>query len=168
MGKVTNDMTEPAPRASLAGWLLVAVQLILVAILIGELRRVWRARPLRRRAGGLLSVGGVALMATAARQLGRSLHPHPTPTAAAELRTDGLYRHVRHPLYTGLLLWAAGAALIGGTARALTAFAGLAAVLALKAPYEERQLTRRFAAYPAYARRTPRFLPRLRPSPPSG
>ena len=46
--------------------------------------------------------------------------------------------------------------------------AWLAAVLALKAPYEERQLTRRFAAYPAYARRTPRFLPRFRPSPPSG
>lgn len=155
--------SEAAPRASLIGWLLVAAQLCLVAVLIADLRHIRRAASLRRATGGTIAILGVATMVASAAQLGRGLHPHPAPTASAVLRTGGLYRHVRHPLYSGLLLWAAGAALIGGTARGYAALAGLTAVLALKAPYEERQLAKRFPAYPEYARHTPRFLPRLRP-----
>ncbi|MEZ4552304.1 MAG: isoprenylcysteine carboxylmethyltransferase family protein [Dehalococcoidia bacterium] len=156
-------MAHHASQRSALGWLFVAAQIVLVAALLAELRRVWHASPLRRSAGGLLASLGVVLMAAAGVQLGRSLHPHPAPAAATKLRADGLYRHVRHPIYAGLLLWAVGTALTAGTARAATAFAALLALLALKAPYEERQLASRFPEYAAYARRTPRWFPRLRP-----
>ncbi|MGE0229831.1 MAG: isoprenylcysteine carboxylmethyltransferase family protein [Dehalococcoidia bacterium] len=155
-------MTSPDTHRSALGWLLVVVQLALAATLLAELRGVWRASPLRRCAGGLLAASGVGLMAVAGVQLGRSLHPHPAPGAAAELRTDGLYRHVRHPIYAGLLLWAAGTAVVAGTVRAAAIVGALLTLLALKAPYEERQLSRHFPDYAEYARRTPRFLPHVR------
>lgn len=149
-------------RGSMAGWLLVVAQLILVSMLIAELRHIRRAPLPRCLLGVVVGAGGAAMMGMAAARLGRSLRPHPAPAAEAELRTDGLYRHIRHPMYTGLLVWAAGAALIGGSRRAFAALGALTAVLAVKAPYEEHQLARRFPDYSKYARHTPRFVPRFR------
>ncbi len=45
-------------------------------------------------------------MVVAATALGRGLTAAPLPNSHAELRTGGLYRFVRHPIYSGLLLFA--------------------------------------------------------------
>lgn len=49
-----------------------------------------------------------------------------------------------------------------GSAWRLVVFAALLALVTVKARWEEGHLARRFAAYPAYAARTPRFVPRVR------
>lgn len=111
---------------------------------------------------GLGAVGvllGAVVMVLAGTALGRGLSAVPIPNEHAELRTGGLYRVVRHPIYAGLLL-AVGSFVVatGGGWRAV-AYVLLVVLLTVKARWEEVRLARRFAAYPAYAARTPRFVP---------
>ena len=86
-------------------------------------------------------------------------------TGSGELATQGLYARVRHPRYAGMMLSVLGACLIAGTLR-LWEVAAVWWVLVLAAvSLEERELRARFgAAYDAYSKRVPRFLPlRFRP-----
>ena len=147
--------------ASALGWGLVVLQLVLLATLISEAARARRTIGLIRRVGILGAAAGGAVVGLAALKLGRELRAHPAPPSGAVLRTDGPYRLVRHPIYAGLLLFAAGSAATAGTARAVASLCGLAALLSFKARFEERLLAERFSEYKEYARRTPRFLPRV-------
>lgn len=146
----------------LRGWILVVAQLALLGFLV--LAPSGTAWPLPRavralgRFGGLL--GAVAVVVGGLR-LGSSARVHPAPTTGATLRTDGPYRYVRHPIYTGVLAIGASLALTGRTLAHVGAFAARVAVLGIKAGFEERLLADRFSDYPAYAARTGRFLPRL-------
>lgn len=80
--------------------------------------------------------------------------------AARELAQTGLYARVRHPRYTGMMAAVLGVCLMAGTLL-LWLVAVVWWLLALIAVFlEERELRARFgAAYDAYARRVPRFLP---------
>ena len=81
------------------------------------------------------------------------------PRAGARLQTGGVFAISRHPIYTGLLIGAAGWTAWRARREPLVAAATLAFVLHLKAVLEERRLHVRFgAAYRAYALRTPRLL----------
>lgn len=101
-------------------------------------------------------------MVLAGTSLGRGLTAVPLPNRHARLQTGGLYRFVRHPIYSGLLLATGSVAAASGDRRRLAAFTALAALLTGKASWEERHLVRRFPEYAAYAARTPRFVPRRR------
>ena len=111
------------------------------------------------------AVLGLTVMVLGATALGRGLTALPLPNAQAQLRTGGLYRWVRHPIYSGLLLTAASIAASSGSVPRAVAFALLVTLLTIKARWEEARLQRRFEGYAEYARRTPRFLPRRRRSP---
>jgi protein-S-isoprenylcysteine O-methyltransferase Ste14 len=81
----------------------------------------------------------------------------------ATLVTTGLYRYVRHPLYT------AGAAFLWltpiMTMTLLALYAAFTAYLYLGSLHEERRLRAEFGeAYTDYQRRVPRMIPRLRRS----
>lgn len=85
------------------------------------------------------------------------------PMPAAEFRTPLLYRHVRHPLYFGLLLslWAVPVMSAG---RALFAL-GLSAYILIGIGFEERDLVRQFGErYRSYQRRVGMLIPRMAPS----
>jgi protein-S-isoprenylcysteine O-methyltransferase Ste14 len=93
----------------------------------------------------------------------------PIPAAPTErLVVSGFNRHVRNPMYVGLLLAILGQALLFGNLRLLIyAAAAWAAPAAFVRWYEEPTLARRFGAeYEAYRRAVPAWLPRLRPWPP--
>lgn len=84
------------------------------------------------------------------------------PAAAdGALRTDGLNRLVRHPLYLGLLLGLLGWWLLAPTT-VRSVFVGCnLAYLLVGTRLEERKLTQRFgAAYARYRARVPQLLPR--------
>lgn len=159
----TSPASSDSPRRKDAriGWLLVTFQIFLLGMLGLELMRARDAVSPRGAAGLGGVIAGAAVMGLASRRLGRELRAHPAPSSTAVLRVDGPYRVVRHPIYAGLLLFGAGLAAIGFTARAVAAFGALAALLSFKARFEERLLAERFPAYREYARRTPRFVPRL-------
>jgi protein-S-isoprenylcysteine O-methyltransferase Ste14 len=117
---------------------------------------------LLRTAGQVLRWLGLGAVVAGALRLGRAASVHPEPTSAAVLRTNGPYRFVRHPIYSGVLLFAAGIAATAGSALAVLAFGALVGLLSVKARFEERLLAQHFAGYAAYARVTPRFVPGLR------
>jgi methanethiol S-methyltransferase len=90
------------------------------------------------------------------RQLSGPLESRP-----ATLVTTGLYRHVRHPLYTvGLVfLWLSPVM----TTTLLALYAGLSVYLYIGSLFEERRLQAEFGpAYAEYQKRVPRLFPRLR------
>jgi protein-S-isoprenylcysteine O-methyltransferase Ste14 len=86
----------------------------------------------------------------------------PDPKDGGTLVCHGPYRHVRHPMYLAVLLFAAGVTVGQDGAWRWAVLALLAAVLHFKARHEERALAARYAEYAAYARRTPALLPFVR------
>ncbi len=86
------------------------------------------------------------------RQLAKEASPQ------AKLTTGGLYRHVRHPLYTAgmVFIWFIPVM----TVNILVINAGLTIYTIVGALLEERKLSIEFGqAYAAYAADTPMFIP---------
>jgi methanethiol S-methyltransferase len=78
----------------------------------------------------------------------------------AQLVTSGLYRYVRHPLYTAGLLFIWLTPVMSYNLFAL--YLGLSTYLFIGAYFEERKLLREFGeSYQEYRRRTPMFIPFL-------
>lgn len=78
---------------------------------------------------------------------------------------SGFYRHVRNPMYVGVMLAVVGEAILFER-QAMVIYAAVVA-LAIHlfiCLYEEPTLTRRYGEeYLRYKRNVPRWLPRLRP-----
>lgn len=145
--------------------LLVAGQFVLLALIVLLPRRAdWPVPRALVVVGVLGAVAGLAVMVIAATSLGRGLTAVPLPNTHAQLRTGGLYRFVRHPIYSGLILTMAAVALASGSVVRLLVLGLLVLLLTVKARWEEARLSERFEGYAAYAAHTPRFLPfRARP-----
>lgn len=111
-------------------------------------------------AAGLLLVGWtVRLFAT----LGEGTLAPWDPTSRLVVR--GPYRHVRHPMISGVVLVLLGEAALLGSRALLAWSAGVLAVNAVYLPLvEERGLRRRFGAeYEEYSANVRRLVPRRRP-----
>jgi protein-S-isoprenylcysteine O-methyltransferase Ste14 len=74
---------------------------------------------------------------------------------------EGLYRYVRHPIYSGLLLALLGSAITLDRWRALLAFVLVFAALLLKSRHEEERLRQTFADYDRYRAETAALIPFL-------
>ena len=110
----------------------------------------------------LLLAGAVALGAWAALALGKALTPYPHPLEDAELCMRGPYGLVRHPIYSAVLLAAAGWALLWQSATAGVLVIALYVFFELKSQREERWLLEKDARYSQYRRQTKKFIPYLR------
>ena len=140
--------------------LLVTGQFLLIGFLVLlPHRHDWPVPASLTVALSALTVVGVALMVIGATGLGRGLTATPLPNAHAQLRTGGLYRFVRHPIYSGLLLTMSSLTAASGSVLRLLTLCALFVLLTVKARWEERRLAQRFEGYAEYAARTPRFVP---------
>ena len=140
--------------------LLVACQGVLLVVLVALPGRSDWGVPRAFLIGcAAIVAAGLVVMVVAGTALGRGLTAAPLPNAHAELRTSGLYRLVRHPIYSGLLLAAAALTAGTGSVPRLVVLVLLGLLLTFKARWEEVRLARRFEGYAAYAARTPRFVP---------
>ena len=77
-----------------------------------------------------------------------------------QVAEGGLYRHVRHPMYAGLVLISAGLCIWLGSTAALIATLVPTAILVVRILFEERMLRTKLAGYGEYAGRVRwRLLP---------
>jgi protein-S-isoprenylcysteine O-methyltransferase Ste14 len=141
------------------GWVAGQVVLMLAVWLSGWwLPGTWAARWPAAVAGLLLVAGaGVGIAGAVRLHGGRTIFPE--PPAGAVLVESGIYRHIRHPLYLSVVLLSLAWGWWRHSAPCLATAAVLAGYLIAKAAAEERRLCRRFPGYPAYQRRTARFIP---------
>ena len=159
----TENEGGPASGDVRTARLLVAGQFVLIGILVllpG--RHDWPVPAPLKVACSIATVVGLAVMVIGATGLGRGLTATPLPNANAKLRTGGLYRYARHPIYSGLLLTMASITVASGSVFRLLTLGVLVLLLTVKARWEETRLMQRFEGYADYAARTPRFVPRLR------
>jgi protein-S-isoprenylcysteine O-methyltransferase Ste14 len=143
-------------------WVVIQFALMLAVIILGVVfRGDWKRNNLITNTGaGLLTLGGVFGI-SGVIALGRNRTAYPRPRADATLIQGGIYAHVRHPLYTSVMLVSLGWAVICQSWPALLAAVALIPSLAAKARREEAWLREKFPGYADYARRVPRFLPRF-------
>lgn len=159
MGETAAD--EPARRDVWIARALVGGQFALLgALVLLPVRQDWPVPEWLQVAALAGMALGLVIMLVGGTALGRGLTAVPLPNRHARLRTGGLYRWVRHPIYTGLLLLAGSVAVRSASVPRLGVFLVLLALITVKARWEEGHLARRFSGYPAYAAITPRFVPR--------
>ena len=112
--------------------------------------------------GLVLTAVGVSIAIWARLSLGANWSGMVTLKSGHELIRAGLYRWIRHPIYTGILVGMAGSAVIVGRLRG---WLGLLIVLAsfyFKARREERFLRQEFGSgFDDHARNTGMFLPKF-------
>ena len=150
----------PASHDVRTARLLVAGQFVLIGILVLlPSRHDWPVPTALTIACSAATVAGLVVMVVGATGLGRGLTATPLPNARAQLRTGGLYRYARHPIYSGLLLLMASITVAAGSALRLLPLAALVVLLNVKARWEETRLAQRFEGYAQYAAHTPRFVP---------
>jgi protein-S-isoprenylcysteine O-methyltransferase Ste14 len=113
-------------------------------------------------AGWVLTVLGMLFSIWARVRLGRNWSGRVVLKQGQELISTGPYALVRHPIYTGLLVALAGAALYDGRWRALLGLVLFTIGFWLKARSEEELLEREFGdEYRSYRARTPMLIPSL-------
>lgn len=143
------------------GWAALQVALIGASIAAGLRGPDWpsETRGRRRVGAGLAFLAGAPLLVGGGRKLGRQLTPFPKPAAEGNLKEDGVYRLVRHPMYGGGLLVMAGWALVSSPL-ALAPLALAAPFMDLKRRREEAWLLLQHPGYREYRARVPhRFIP---------
>ncbi|POX49358.1 isoprenylcysteine carboxylmethyltransferase family protein [Streptomyces sp. Ru72] len=139
------------------------------SLLVRHSQDFWRHlqywQPALALLGGLLTVASTALLLWARWVLGTMWASVPMVREHHELRTDGAYRLVRHPIYTGLLGLIVGSMLACG-------FGVWTAVLPVAVPWllrrvriEDDLMASQFgASYDAYRARVPALVPWVRPA----
>jgi protein-S-isoprenylcysteine O-methyltransferase Ste14 len=150
-------------RTRATGWSLVAVQgVLLVALISLGGSDDWPTPSWLHQVGTAVVAIGLVIVAVGGTRLGRLLTATPIPKAGGALVTDGLYRWVRHPIYTGVLIIVVG--LVAPSGRWLTLIVGCVTVAFFfaKSAWEEQRLADQYPDYAEYQRSTPRFVPRLR------
>ena len=109
--------------------------------------------------GWSVFITGVFVFVLALLQLNKNLTPFPTPIKGGKLIKNGLYKYVRHPIYSGLFLSALGYGVWQENIWKMLISIALLLLFYFKSLYEERILKMHYADYEDYIKKTKRFLP---------
>jgi protein-S-isoprenylcysteine O-methyltransferase Ste14 len=113
-------------------------------------------------AGAVLCVIGLLLMFSALASIRGAVQIAPEPRADAQLVTSGIYRRLRHPIYSAILLLVVGLFLRKPTVAVGVAAAVIIAFLLMKVRVEEKLLLARYPQYADYKRHSWGLMPWLR------
>jgi len=105
---------------------------------------------------------GILIFIISLLQLNKNLSPFPSPKSNAQLIQNGIYKYIRHPIYTGLLLITFGFTLYIGSLFKFVVCIALFTLFYYKSLYEEQKLIAVFPDYLEYKKYTGRFIPKLR------
>jgi protein-S-isoprenylcysteine O-methyltransferase Ste14 len=109
--------------------------------------------------GTLLLAAGLGFTVWARRHLGRNWSASVVVKEDHALVRTGPYRHVRHPIYSGMLLAFLGTVVTIGEWRGLVALLLAGVAFAVKSRAEERRMREAFPEYAEYERETAAIVP---------
>ena len=109
---------------------------------------------------GMLFFGGL-ISVVAVLQLNIHLSPFPSPLPGSKLIQTGVFKYVRHPIYSGIVLAFFGFALIADSGYKLLIALFLLILFYFKSQYEELRLMELFPEYENYKLKSGRFLPKF-------
>jgi len=112
-----------------------------------------------QKIGVLMAVCGGIIITLALLQLNKNLSPFPTPKESASLLQNGLFKYMRHPIYTGIILLFTGYSVSQNSVYKLLISVFLVLLFYLKSNYEEQRLEQKFPDYKQYKKKTGRFFP---------
>lgn len=118
--------------------------------------------PLHMVVGLILILSGYGLMFTSLFTLRKNYSSTLVIRRDHQLVTHGVYRYVRHPIYLGVLIVAAGFTVLAGSLRGFLIMALLLPILLIRIRLEERLLLTAFGEqYQRYQNRTRKLIPFL-------
>ena len=162
--KTVTDSRSTADRLALgfASFCLSVVPLVHVLTGFPALAD-YTFRPWMGWVGLVVQIVFLGLFFASHRQLGKNWSISLEIRDSHELVTDGLYRFVRHPMYSSFWLWAiAQALLIPNWVAGLAGLLGVAILYFARVGAEEAMMRETFGtAYDDYARKTGRVIPRI-------
>jgi protein-S-isoprenylcysteine O-methyltransferase Ste14 len=168
MGAVHSARRAPAVRTKTMGnirWLVAAAAVWAALRFIpgSDWNRVAVHATWIRWPGLALLFGATVFTIWARLSLGTMWSSDVVAREGHELRTDGPYGIVRHPIYAGILCMLLGSAMLDGFGRWTLALIVGGAMVLLKVRAEERLMTAVFRdEYERYRRRVPALVPLAR------
>ena len=110
---------------------------------------------------GLLLISGVVASFAIVNMGPSNINIMPSLKTNHQLTTCGIYRYVRHPMYSSILLAMFVFLLSNITVVGLTVYGTLVIDLWFKSALEEKYLLQKFNKYDCYMKKTGRFLPKI-------
>lgn len=152
-----KDNSTPANRGQARFY--VGIQFLILFLLIFFSNNVGYQLSILRSIGTIFEIVGLLGFLLSANILRGSLTAIPIPKPDGKLSTNGLYKYVRHPMYTSVLLLTVGIALRSGSLIKYFLVIALALLFYSKSIYEERYLFQKYPEYGQYLESVPRFIP---------
>ncbi|HEY5370103.1 MAG TPA: isoprenylcysteine carboxylmethyltransferase family protein [Hanamia sp.] len=141
----------------------VGFQLILFADYLFRISKIDFTVPRWLQFTGIFfSVAGIIISLTSVVTLNKNLSPFPTPKPGAELIQSGIYKYIRHPIYSGILFFTFGFSMYSENTLRLLIFFTLVILFRFKAAYEEKLLQDKYSNYGDYKKKIGMFLPRMK------
>ena len=109
----------------------------------------------------VLSGIGFLIVLISILQLNTNLSPFPKPKENATLITSGLFKYIRHPIYSGILIFLFFLSLYFGSGYKIGIVFLLLILFWFKSEYEEKQLCLKYPNYRDYRQNTGRFFPKF-------
>lgn len=101
---------------------------------------------------------GVIIFLVAMLQLNSNLTPFPTPKVQGTLIQSGIYKYIRHPIYSGIIIFTVFYSIFSQSTWRAGIGLALWILFYFKSEYEEGLLKERYKEYAAYREKTGRFF----------
>jgi protein-S-isoprenylcysteine O-methyltransferase Ste14 len=146
-------------RVTTKDYLFVIIQFALFFCFIFDLDWAMKLSFGIQKAGLWVSILGGLIIILALLQLNKNLSPFPTPKNNTTLLQNGLYKYIRHPIYTGIILFFTGYSVYQNSFYKLGISLLLVILFYFKSNYEELRLEQKFPDYVNYKNKTGKFFP---------
>jgi len=133
-----------------------------VTVFVGPGDYVFAPGSSSKIAGNILGAVGVLLIILGFASLRSAIQIAPEPKEGAQLVESGVYKYLRHPIYTGIIFCVIGLFLRQPTVWVAVGAAIVIVFLFFKARFEEKLLLAAYSGYADYRSRSWGLFPGLR------
>lgn len=146
-------------RKTSKDYIFVSLQGILFIAFLGNIDFFnWQIPYWIQIASLLPALIGMVIIIKAILQLNKNLSPFPTPIQNGQLIKNGLYKYVRHPIYSGILMTCFSLSIYTESEYRFLITLLLYILFYFKSNYEEERLSNIYPEYPEYRKTRARFF----------